>query len=177
MFGDVGYLPRLDFLPDHDPETILETFGPKMRVVIQEAFLALLAPLGASWIADPSWCEAMEAIDIALAVTELTLMFPALEVRHVTCFVRLVFETGLLNPNTLDPVLQSKVADDLAVHGFYVDSGANIDPGSGETWASGPAANAAALCSNLHSMVADDLGVDGFDTGCGVYQNSESRET
>lgn len=65
----------------------------------------------------------METVDLAVAITELTLKFPVLEARHVTCFIRMVFEKDLLNPNKLSLALRSMVAEDLVADKFcpFVD--------------------------------------------------------
>jgi hypothetical protein len=113
MIPERGYLPRGGFLPFHNPKVILSSIAPGKQAVIMEDFLELLAPLGDKWKSDPHRCEALETVDLAMAITDLTLRFPVLEPRNMTCFIRLVFEKDLLNPNKLRPRLQSMVAGDL----------------------------------------------------------------
>jgi hypothetical protein len=113
MFSEVGYLPRGGFLPVHYPKVILSSIDVGKQAVIMGDFLTLLAPLGIKWSSDPHWCEALETVDLAVAITELKLKFPVLEARHMTCFIRMVFEKDLLNPNKLSLALRSMIAGDL----------------------------------------------------------------
>ena len=113
MISELGYQPRGGFLPFHDPKVILSSIAPGKQAVIMENFLGLLAPLGNKWKSDPHRCEALETIDLAMAIADLMLRFPVLEPRNMNCFIRLVFERDLLTSNKLRPRLRSMVAGDL----------------------------------------------------------------